>query len=147
MTSHFSETEKMRTRERPRARVEFPEKSMAKQSFKDECDINTIMAKHMATGLVDHVGKYQGRYMDLPDENGYHENINRLMAAEAAFQSLPSQIRSKFDNDPGKFLGWVQNPENQDEINALGLGLKASEAAPEVAIAPAPKKAPEKTAE
>lgn len=114
--------------------------SRTKQSFRDECDINNIMAKYMATGLVDHVKKYQGRYEDLPNEIDYHENLNAVMRAEDAFSSLPSKIRTRFGNNPAAFLGFVLNPDNLEEVQRMGLGadqpgVNASDAA---AAAPAP---------
>ena len=33
----------------------------------------------------------------------------------------PSKARTKFDNDPGKFLDFVQNPDNELEFYELGL--------------------------
>lgn len=111
-----------KTRERPRLTLEFPQPSLAKQSFKAECDINTIMAKYRASGLIDHVNKYGGRYDDLPDETDYQSNIESVRAAEEAFASLPSKIREQFKNDPARFLAFVLNPDNKEEIRKLGLG-------------------------
>lgn len=120
-------------RERPRLPKHFPGKSMTKQSFKEECDINTIMAKYRSTGLVDHVAAHQGRYDNLPDETDYHANLNSVMEAQETFDSLPAKIRARFDNDPSKFLGFVLNPENQTEIDEMGLGVPDS---PSGALAP-----------
>ena len=112
------------TRERPRLQLHNDGLSMAKQSFKDECDINTIMAQYRANGLIDHVNTYGGRYGFLPTESDFHANLQSVMDAQDAFASLPSKIRTKFENDPAKFLGWVMDPSNKDEILKLGLGEK-----------------------
>src|SRR6185369_4770159 len=42
--------------------------SMTKQSFKDECDINNIVRRFEATGIVDHINAAhaKGLYTDLP---------------------------------------------------------------------------------
>lgn len=133
-------------RERPRFYKFCDGPSRTKQSFQAECDINGIMAKHMATGLVDHVNQRQGRYEDLPSETDYHANLNSVMAAQEAFDSLPSKIRTRFKNDPGKFLGFVLDPSNKEEVQKMGLGAKPwEEALP--AAEPVSEPAPEPPAE
>ncbi len=102
-------------------RMEITGPSLAKQSFKAECDINTIMDKYQKTGLVSHVNQYQGNYGDLPTSMDYHEALTRQLEAKEAFESLPSSIRTKFDNDPGKFLAFVEDDENHDQLVEMGL--------------------------
>lgn len=98
-----------------------PELSLAKQSMADECDINNIMAQYEKTGLINFNNTIQGQYLDLPDSITYHEAQNAVLAAQAAFDLLPAQIRAKFHNDPAAFLDWSQNPSNLDELRDLGL--------------------------
>ncbi len=105
--------------------------SMAKQSFRDECDIGTIMKKYAKNGLLDHVNKFGGHYADLPESVEYQDAIHSVMEAEAAFASLTAEIRTKFGNDPKEFLAFVSDEDNAREIIALGLGpLPSSEPAP-----------------
>ncbi len=105
--------------------------SLTKQSFRDECDINFIMKKHEKTGLLDHVNKFNGYYGDLPQDVDYQSALNSVMEAEAAFASLTAPIRSQFNNNPAEFLAFVADPQNAEEIIALGLGRRPS-------VAPAP---------
>ncbi len=107
---------------RVKIRKKFTLPTRAKQSFKQECDINFIMAKYKSRGIVTHVTKYQGNYSDLSTEVDFHHNLQAVMDAKAAFDSLPAKIRERFKNDPAEFLGFVQNPANQSEIDKLGLG-------------------------
>ena len=37
------------------------------------------------------------------------------------FEDLPSKARTEFNNDPGTFLDFVQDPENKDKLYDLGL--------------------------
>lgn len=106
------------------ARKRFKLPSRAKQSFKDECDINVIMAKYKERGIVTHVTRYNGHYGDLPNEVDYHTNLQSVMDADEAFKSLPAKLRARFHNDPAEFVGFILNPENQSEIDKLGLGQK-----------------------
>lgn len=95
--------------------------SMTKQEFADECDINNIMSQYQRTGMVQHVNRYGGEYSDVTGAVSFHEAQNIVLAAQNAFMSVPSSVRTKFDNDPGKFLEFVNNPENRDEMKKLGL--------------------------
>jgi len=106
-----------------RERKYFSMPSRTKQSFAEECDINNIMLKYKKTGLIDHVARYPGGYADLADVVEYHEGLNMIAEAKEAFQSLPAALRARFDNDPGQFLAFVENPENLEELREMGLAL------------------------
>ena len=97
----------------------FNQPSLAKQSFKDECDINNIMSRFQKDGLVDHINKFSGNYTDALGVEDYHTSLNQVMAAREAFMTLPSRVRVKFENDPGQFMAYVQDPANVDKIKEL----------------------------
>jgi hypothetical protein len=59
------------------------------------------------------------------------------------FMSLPAKIRSRFQNDPGAFLDFVQNPENRDEMIELGLAKAQPRAPVEPEAEPSPSEVPE----
>lgn len=96
-------------------------KSKTKQSFKAECDINTILKNYKKTGLLSHVSQYQGKYEDLSQPTDYQTALNLVIDAQLAFDTLPSQIRKQFQNDPAQFLNFVDNPENEDKMIEMGL--------------------------
>lgn len=106
---------------KPRVSVRFTKPSRAKQSFKDECNINNILSKWQQTGLITHTNKSQPNYATLASPTDYHQSLNTIMAAQEAFDALPSTLRTKFDNDPAQFLGFVSDPKNKDELQKLGL--------------------------
>lgn len=101
--------------------IEFPTKTMAKQSFKDECDINTIMSKYEKTGLIEHVQKVQGSYGDFTSVQDYQLSLNQVIAAQEAFEALPAKIRERFANDPSHLMAFLQEEKNLDEAIRLGL--------------------------
>ncbi len=98
----------------------------AKQSFKDECDINNIMAKYQKTGAIDHFSKHAPRY-EFASSNDFAESMRIVTKAQEMFAELPSSIRSKFNNEPEQFLEFVQNPDNLSEMETLGLTTKRPE--------------------
>lgn len=105
--------------------------SMTKQAFVEQCDINNILKQFKMTGMVQHMSAKaaQGRYEDLPDPIEFQDALNAVHDAQAAFASLPSKVRNRFENDPTQFLEFMGDPRNQDEIYELGLAVKPQEAA------------------
>ncbi|WNK12831.1 MAG: internal scaffolding protein [Microvirus sp.] len=99
------------------------EPSMAKQSFKDECDVNNIVKRFMQTGIIEHLNQRaaQGAFIDLPDPVDYQGSLNMVIAADAAFASVPAEVRNRFQNDPVAFLDFMGDPANQQEIIDMGL--------------------------
>lgn len=112
-----------RERKYPRVQFNFIRPSMTKQSFKDEVDINNIMAKFQKTGAIKHFAKHAPTYGDAtPIELMDAQNI--IANSSSMFEELPSSIRKRFDNDPVKFLAFVQDEKNTDEMVKLGLKIQ-----------------------
>ena len=99
--------------------------SLTKQSFKDETNINKIMEKFQRTGAIDHYAKYAPNYDDATSDD-LHTSLNIIADANSMFEELPSSIRKKFENNPQKFLDFVQDPKNLEEMRELGLAEKKS---------------------
>ena len=92
----------------------------AQQHFKAECDINTIVEKYKKKGVVTHVSRFGPRYgMCSPVD--LHNALNVVLEAQQMFDELPARVREKFEGDPEKFLAFVQDEENADEMVELGL--------------------------
>lgn len=95
--------------------------SRTKQSFQDECNVNLILSRWRKAGIVTHLSSGTPDYGDFSGAEDYHSSINRVMAAQEAFDALPSAVRARMDNDPGKLLSFVDNPDNQAEAIELGI--------------------------
>ncbi|AXL14694.1 internal scaffolding protein [Microviridae sp.] len=98
--------------------------SRTQQHMAAECDINNIMRKYQKTGLIDHVNEHVGDYGNFIGFEDYQTSMQAIKAAEAAFMTIPSSVRAKFDNDPAKFLNFVQNEENLEEMVEMGLARR-----------------------
>lgn len=94
---------------------------ITKQSFKDECDINLIMARHARTGEITHLNGAQPHYGDFTNAQTYLDAQQSLIIANEAFASLPSEVRERFGNDPASLLNFLDQAENHDEAVELGL--------------------------
>lgn len=108
-------------RERPRMQMVFTQPSKTKPSFRDECNINNIMAQYADTGMVAHMNKHGGSYSEMPSELDYQAGLNAVIQAGEMFADLPAAVRTRFHNDPANFLAFVDKPENHDEMVKMGL--------------------------
>lgn len=97
-----------------------------KQSHVEECDINAIMKQYGRTGQIRHISANaeRGQYVDLPGDVDYQESLNTVAQAQQAFATLPAKVRDRFGNDPTHFLGFLSDPDNQDEAIKLGLATR-----------------------
>lgn len=108
----------------PRVTIDTGTVSRVKQSFKDETDINAIMARYIKTGVLDHIKENPGIYADLPVGADYQEALDIVIAAGEAFDELPGTVRRRFQNNAVQFLEFMDDPEMVEESYELGLRIK-----------------------
>jgi phage internal scaffolding protein len=105
-------------------------KGRTKQSFKGECDINNIMAKFQRTGALDWKSRYEPQYADVTGIE-FQAAQDLVAGARSMFEELPSSVRSRFENDPAKFLAYANDPANGEGMIEMGLATrKAVQATP-----------------
>lgn len=129
--------------------IVFKDPSATLQSFKNDADINCIIARYESTGvLVDPTVPVSrtpefGDFSDMPD---YQTAQNVIVAARNAFDALSSRIRERFGNDPAAYFDFVQSLKkgSDDYAEAIRLGIidEPFDRAPEV-----PSGSPEGTGE
>lgn len=105
-----------------------PEKGETKQSFKDECDVNNILKLYEQTGQLPDLIKQNAQYGDFSDVVGYQEALNTVMHAQEQFEALSSAVRERFNNDPAKFLAFMEDEKNVDEAVRMGLATARADA-------------------
>lgn len=111
--------------------VEFGE-SMTQQHFKDECDINNILKSYRGkiSSSTEPAFFMDCTVTDLQSAYEIAEDIG------ARFDSLDSEVRARFNNNPLELLEFVHNADNQTVAIELGL-LPKPEPAPPVVVHPA----------
>lgn len=98
-----------------------PKEDRAKQSFKAECDINTIMSRYISTGILpETILKLNGQFLDCSGFE-FQSAMDLVADASSMFQELPSAIRSRFNNDPASFLEFCSQDKNRPELAEMGL--------------------------
>lgn len=124
--------------------LEFPPDSpYTDQSFKEECDINTIMARYQSTGELPVLNEMQGQYLDVTGMD-FQEHMDFIIQAQEMFDDLPSSIRDRFGNDPAAFLDFTSQESNRLELAKMGLlSEEATKAVLDQKPAPTPPPVPE----
>lgn len=85
-------------------------------SFADETDINWILARCTA-GDTSVLSKRQGSYGDFVDvPKNYHEFMQKLLDGQEFFDSLPVDLKNKFDNS---FEVWMTTIGSKEWFEAM----------------------------
>lgn len=122
--------------------ITFEGNGRTKQSMKDECDVNLIVANYDRTGMLTHINESAGLYMDVSEVGDYRTALDNVLAVESVFMKLPSATRAALNNDPALYLDLVSDPEaNRATLVDLGLLAETPPVAPKTP--PTPAKAPE----
>ena len=112
-----------------------PEPTLAQQNARDECDINVIMERFgRGMALPDNFSPPQ--YGDFVGINDYHSAMNQVAAARESFDSMPANLRARFNNDPGQLMAFLDDSENRQEAVKLGLVPPPPETLPAAPQAP-----------
>lgn len=106
------------------------EPSLTIQSQKDEADINVIVRRFGLTGEVPVMNR-----VPLPlehcDDIDYRDCLDYVNAAGKSFDTLPSDVRARFANNPALLVDFASDPQNKDQLKLWGLLRE------EVPVAPA----------
>ncbi|ALS03684.1 VP3 [Gokushovirus WZ-2015a] len=106
--------------------------SRTRQEFAEECDINTIMLRYEATGIISHVDPRQPMYLDLTMMPGdLASTLDMLDRATESFMSLPASVRREMDNSVENFIAFATNEANLPKLKEWGLA-KPEAALPDV---------------
>lgn len=101
------------------------DESKTRQEFKDECDINVLMAKYERNGVVPPVNGGTPQYLDVSDVPDLAKAFDVVEQASKAFFTLSAAVRREFDNDPVKFVEFAQDSKNLERMREWGLAEPA----------------------
>lgn len=108
------------------------EETLTEQSHVDEVDVNKIIKKHGMDVIAKTRELMADNFrMDEIPTNDFHEALMIIQKASKTFTSLPSSVRKRFDNEPSKFLDFVQNPANNQAMVDMGLAVDITPAEPQ----------------
>jgi phage internal scaffolding protein len=109
---------------RRRVKIDLSNGGLTEQSHKADCDVNRILKRFEATGLITHVNTRKPVFEDVSSAGDYLDAVNLANRVEETFMNLPAQVRARFSNDPAEFVGFITDPDNEFELEAFGLTQK-----------------------
>lgn len=92
-----------------------------KQSFANESDINLLMARYKSVDNLPGIVQRMPQYGDYSNVADFQTAQNQVAKAKEVFAEIPSNIRDLVGNDPGRFIEFVSDPNNEQQLIALGL--------------------------
>lgn len=105
-----------------RVQIDFSKSpSMTKQAPAGMLTPAQIMKRFSSTGIDPMSAYYSAQFGDATKATSFMEATLLVQEASNAFVSLPSAVRERFKNDPGKLLEFLGDEKNYDEALSLGL--------------------------
>lgn len=107
------------------------------QSHKDSCDIHVLL-KRFANGEVDVLSRVQGSYGDFTSfPSTYAELLNSMIAGQSYFESLPVEVRAKFDHSFERFMASMDNmPEFLEKLGVSPSSIPSKDNDSAVGVSP-----------
>jgi len=128
-----------RNAESNRVALTTPEPSLTDQSFKEDADINVIIARAQKGELPVVLPEHFGNASEIPT---LFEARSRIAESNATFYKLAPQIREEFLNDPARWERQVLkdlDEANLDNLRRMGVSIDDVVVVPR----PAPPAAPQ----
>lgn len=95
------------------------EDGRTKQAFKEETDVNKILAKAQRVGSLSHLVRHGATFGDFSDVPDLLEARTRLKRGQRIFDELPAEVRREFSNDMLQFFAFVNDPRNKERLSEL----------------------------
>lgn len=105
----------------PKTGIIFTEPSRTKQSELADSDINNIMSRYALTGVAPSPHRGKPLYGDFSDLEDYQASLNKVISAEERFNSLPVELRKKFDYNPQNMINFILDENNKEECIKYGF--------------------------
>ncbi len=93
----------------------------AKQSMREECDVNKIVEHFVKTGLIDHLAEGVPEFVDVSELGDYRSIIEQVRKVEMYFAGLPALVRTAFSNDASMFMDYLETDPSTEDLETLGL--------------------------
>lgn len=105
--------------------------SRTQQHFAKSANINNIMKKYRTSGLLTDPSIIPTRkpmFGDFSNVGSFMEAQNLIIEVNNYFNSLPADVRMKFNNNIRELEAFIADPANAKEAQELGLFGKAEKA-------------------
>lgn len=103
------------------------------QSHKDSCDIHVLM-KQYVQGDMEALSRRQAVFADVTEmPKSYAEMLQAMITAEQYFNSLPVEVRAKFNHSVNEFIAGMDKEDFFEKLGKVPKPDSASDSAPDSA--------------
>lgn len=95
--------------------------SMTEQCHKDECNINSLLAKYDKTGFIRNLNPNQPFYGEFSQDASLQENIHIARDVEDYFKKLPADVRTLFNNKATNLVEALADNSMDEKLRELGI--------------------------
>lgn len=99
----------------------FTEDSLTHQEFYEDTLTDNILNKFIRVGANPYIPADVGDYIDTTSVGDFQSNMDKFNEVCDFFNSLPSDLRLKFQNNPRVFAQFASNPDNLEQLMDLNL--------------------------
>ncbi len=92
------------------------EPSQTVQSDADGGDIQKIMARYKAVGIIENLNKIEATFQDVTSFTDFADVMRTAKEAEFEFMKLPSKVREIFEHDVAV---WLDSAHDEEKRRAL----------------------------
>jgi len=110
--------------------LECQDPTLTIQSQAEETDINYIVMRFGITGQLPQSLRLP-TYQDFSEAGDFQTAMDLILQAQESFDQLPAQARAAFQNNPAYFLDFVENNDNPEDWEKLGLATIQRQLQPE----------------
>lgn len=97
----------------------------AQQHFRDQVNINNIIAKYDKKDVAKRMAQFAAGYdverISHVPRGDFAEIRGRVAELEQRWELVPSSIRKRFQNDVSGFLKHIDDPKNVEDLYVWGL--------------------------
>lgn len=112
----------------PSVNFTFSKPSLTEQSHRKECNINCIIDRYKKTGILGGIDQAREMFFgDFSEVGSFHDVQNIIVDAREKFNSLPSNIREAFGNDPARLLDALRDKSQIGKLIDIGLIKKVAD--------------------
>lgn len=119
---------------RNRIQLDCSDPQLTDQSYKKQCDINTIMLQYQKTGLLPQQTTIPGQYIDTTLTPSLETAFEVTRNAIDAFYNLPPDIRRLMDNNPSQLESFILNKDNDHILKKHGIIIEQKLSEPQATL-------------
>lgn len=104
-----------------RVSLEVNTEGVTEEHHAEHLSVAAILSRHGMEKIVQTATDALQYFDNSAITNDYQEALNLIGASDRLFQSLPSEVRAKFNHDPSKLMQLLSSPNSAQTLASMGI--------------------------